>query len=150
MSCIDIPVIALLLQGIPEQIAVVTLACAIAKIPFKWRTIIPFGVLLALMAFVIRSIGLPFGTHTLVIISSLFIFLMKNGKEISVALIISFLCFVTLSIFELVSLTSLMAIFKTSQEIVFQDPVQRILFTEPQVILLFITALIIRRKRAKH
>ncbi|AGA68198.1 hypothetical protein Desdi_0669 [Desulfitobacterium dichloroeliminans LMG P-21439] len=150
MSCIDIPIHVLLLQGIPEQIGMVALAYAITKLPFRWKEIIPLGVLLALTAYVIRSMSMPFGTHTLAIIFILFIFLMLKGKEIITSLITTLLCLVAISIFELISISSLMAIFNTSQEAVFTDPIKRVLFTEPQVILLFVTAFIVRRKREKN
>ncbi|MGE4272787.1 MAG: hypothetical protein AB7E31_07960 [Desulfitobacterium sp.] len=150
MSCIDIPILVLLLQGIPEQIGVVALAYAIAKLPFRWKEIIPLGTLLALTAFVIRSLSMPFGTHTLAIIFALFIFLMLKGKEVITSLVSTLLCIVALSLFELISISSLLAIFNTSQEAVFTDPIKRILFTEPQVILLFLTAFIVKRKRERN
>lgn len=128
----------------------VALAYAITKLPFRWKEIIPLGVLLALTAYVIRSMSMPFGTHTLAIIFILFIFLMLKGKEIITSLITTLLCLVAISIFELISISSLMAIFNTSQEAVFTDPIKRVLFTEPQVILLFVTAFIVRRKREKN
>lgn len=81
MSTIKIPLIALLLQGIPEQIAVVTLAFVIARISLKWNKVLLIGIVLAFCAYVIRLFPIPFGIHTILLIFLLFIFLTRLGKK---------------------------------------------------------------------
>lgn len=145
---INIPWDVLLLQGMPEQIAVVTLAYAIAKLPLKWKEIIPMGILLAVLAYGVRLLPFPFGMHSLILILILFIFLILRGKvDVSMSLITSLLSFLALMIFEVICVSILMAVFKVSREIWFNNQVLRILFGEPQTVLLFITAFLIRRKR---
>lgn len=129
---------------------IVALAYAIAKFPFRWQEIVLMGAILALIAYTIRIIGLPFGSHTLAMVLTLFIFLVYKKKEVSTAVITPLLCYGALSLYELVSLTLLMGIFNVTQEVIFTNPVNWIVFTEPQVILLFITAFMIRRKREAH
>ncbi|AFL99238.1 hypothetical protein Desde_0791 [Desulfitobacterium dehalogenans ATCC 51507] len=136
----------MLLQGIPEQIGVITLAYAIAKLPMRGKEIIPIGIFLGVIAFLIRVYNIPFGTHTIVLMLILFLWLTFKGKEITVSLVTTLICFVALAVFELVFITILTEIFNISQEMVFSDSVKRILYTEPQVIMLFVTAFIIRQK----
>lgn len=59
----NVPFIALLLQGIPEQIALVTLAFVIAKLPFTWKKAVLIGTSFAVFAYVIRLFPIPFGLH---------------------------------------------------------------------------------------
>lgn len=58
----NIPLIALFLQGIPETVALVTLAFVIARIPLKWNKALLFGTVLALCAYVVRLFFHPFWT----------------------------------------------------------------------------------------
>lgn len=148
MDIISIPWLALLLQGIPEQIAVVTLATTIAKLPLKWRELILMGTFLAIIANGIRVLPFPFGTHTIIILLLLFFFLTIKGKaDISLSLIASLLTILALIIYELLCLTALAALFAIPKEILVDNQLIRILITEPQVVLLFLTAFLIRRKR---
>jgi len=148
---ISIPWAVLLLQGVPEQIALVTLAYAIAKLPFRWREIIPMGILLALTAYGVRLLPLPFGTHTLILILILFIVLtLKVKGDVSLSLAACLLSYSALYVFELVCISILVAVFKVPGEIWYSNLLLRVLFTEPQVVLLFITAFLIRRKRVTH
>ncbi len=141
----------MLFQGIPEEIGIVTLAYAIAGIPFRWKELIPMGTLLALIAYVVRAQSLPFGTHTIVLIFVLFIFITLIGKkDVSIALIASIISIMSIIVFEVISVSLLTSFLKVPSETIFIDPIRRIVFTEPQVILLFLTAFIIRRKRKTH
>jgi len=138
----------LLLQGIPEEIGIVTLAYAIAGVPFRWKELIPMGIILALTAYVLRLINLPFGTHTIALVVLVFIFLtMKSKKDVSVSLFASLVSYMFLIVFEFISINSFIVVLNIPAEAMFSDSISRILFTEPQVILLFITALLIRRKK---
>ena len=135
----------------PEQIAVVSIAFAIAKLPFRWREIIPMGILLAFTAYGVRLFPLPFGTHTLILIFILFIVLtLKVKGDVSLSLVACLLSYSAMFVFELVCLSILMAVFKVSNDTLFNNQLIRVLFTEPQVVLLFSTAFLIRRKRVTH
>lgn len=147
----SIPLYSLLLQGIPELIAVVTLASIIARIPIKWTSIIPMGIFLALIVYIARLLQIPFGLHTLIIIIVLFLFLFSLNKgDLSLSLIATLMSFLALLIFELVSIVTITIIFKVSKETLFNDPILRIVSGEPQVILLYITALLLSKRRKKR
>ena len=142
----DIPLIALLLQGIPEQTAVVTLAFVIAKIPLDWRKILLIGTVLAFVAYLLRLFSFSFGIHTILLIILLFIALTWLGKgDFSLSLIASLLSFLALVIFEFVCLSVLMPVFGATPETLFTNLVIRIAMTEPQVLLLFTTAFLLNK-----
>jgi len=141
---INIPWIALLLQGIPEQTAVVTLAFVIARIPLQWKKILLIGIVLAFISYIVRLFPIPFGVHSFLIIILLFIALTWLGKgDFSLSLLASLVSFLALVIFELVCLSLLMPVFGVTPETLFTNLLIRILITEPQVILLLISAFLL-------
>lgn len=143
---IKIPLIALLLQGIPEQTAVATLAFAIAKIPLKWNKILLVGIILAICAYVVRLFPIPFGMHLILLIVLLFIALIWLGKgDFSLSLLASLSSFLAMVIFEFVCLSLLMPVFGVTPEILSTNTAIRIEITEPQVLLLFITAFLLNK-----
>lgn len=150
-----IPFLQLLFQGIPEQIGVVSLAFAIARIPFRWSKIIAIGVFLAVSAYAVRLLPIPFGIHTILLLILLFSTLVGVGKgDFSLSLAASLLSFLTLILLETVSLSVLMPIFHVSTETLLTDPSVRLAISEPQVVLLFLSAFLlnqfIQRKDAKE
>ncbi|MCO5385023.1 hypothetical protein [Desulfosporosinus sp.] len=145
-AIINIPFIALLLQGIPEQIAVVTLAFVIARIPLKWEKIIMSGIILAFVSYAVRIFTISFGLHTILLIVLLFIALTWLGKgDFSLSLIASLLSFLALVIVEFVCLSLLMPVFGVTPEKLFPNLVIRIVITEPQVFLIFICAFLLNK-----
>lgn len=146
--------IALFLQGIPEQIAVVTLAFVIARIPLKWKKILLIGIVLAVCAYVVRLFPIPFGVHFVLLIILLFIALTWLGKgDFGLSLIASLLSYLALAIFEFVCLSLLMPVFGVTPETIFTNLIIRIAIGEPQVLLLLISAyllnIFIPKKRAE-
>jgi len=143
---ISIPWISLLLQGIPELTAEVTLAFVIARIPLKWNKILLIGIVLAIISYVVRLFPIPFGIHTLFLIILLFIALIWLGKgDFSLSLLASLLSFLALTIFEFVCLSLLMPVFGLTPESLSTDSVKRIAITEPQVLFLFISAFLLNK-----
>ncbi|TGE39411.1 hypothetical protein E4K67_06155 [Desulfosporosinus fructosivorans] len=146
MRSIKIPFIVLLFQGIPEQTAVATLAFVIAKIPLKWNKLLLIGVILAVCAYVVRLFPIPFGIHIILLIILLLIALIKLGNgDFSLSLLASLLSFLALVIFEFVCLSLLMPVFGLTSESLFTDSFIRIAIAEPQVLLLFITAFLLKK-----
>lgn len=146
MKSINIPLIALLLQGIPEQTAVATLAFVIAKIPLKWNKVLLIGIILAICAYVVRLFPIPFGIHLMLLIVLLFIALIWLGKgDFSLSLLASLLSFLAMVIFEFVCLSLLMPVFGLTPESLSTDSVKRIVIGEPQVLLLFISAFLLNK-----
>ncbi|MHB8072202.1 hypothetical protein [Desulfosporosinus fructosivorans] len=146
MRFISIPFVVFILQGIPESVAVVTLALVIARIPLKWNKILMIGTALAFLSYVVRLFPIPFGLHTMFLIISLSIALIWLGKgDFSLTLLASLLSFLALTIFEYVCLSLLMPVFGVTPEILSTNTVIRIEITEPQVLLLFICAFLLNK-----
>ena len=143
---INIPFIVLILQGIPEQTAVATLAFIIAKIPLKWNKVLLIGIVLAFCAYVVRLFPIPFGIHLILLIVLLFIALIWIGKgDFSLSLLASLLSFLALTIFEFICLSLLMPVFGLTPESLSTDSFIRIAIAEPQVLLLFMSAFLLNK-----
>ena len=136
-----IPFIALILQGIPEQIAVATLAFVIANLPLDWRKIVGCGILLGISSYTLRLLPITFGIPTILLMSILFILLVKIGKSnINSALVSSLFSFLGLIVVESVCLLTLMPIFEVTPEELFTNTAIRIFIGLPQVIIMFLIA----------
>ena len=145
VSTIKISLISLLIQGIPEQTAVVTLAFVIAKIPWKWNEVLPIGVVLAFCTYVIRLLPIPFGIHTILLLLILSVFLARLGKiDIGLSFFASLVTFLFLAIFEYSCMSLYMLFFGLTAEILLDDLVIRIVVGELHVILLFISAFLLK------
>ena len=151
MRSIKIPWIALLLQGIPEQTAVVVLAFVIARIPLKWNKILLIGITLAIISYIVRLFPMLFGVHLFLLIILLFIALTWLGRgDLSLSLLASLLSFLALVIFEFVCLSLLMPVFGVTPETLFNNLVIRIAIGEPQTILLLLFAFLLNRFMQKR
>ncbi|MDK2824253.1 MAG: hypothetical protein PWP71_2171 [Clostridia bacterium] len=143
-----IPFLVLILQGIPEQIGIVALAFAIAKIPFNSKNIVLWGVVLATSAFIIRSLPITFGVHTVVLIGMLYFILNIFEKiDVNISILASLLSYLALIISETLFVPLLMYIFKISRDILLSNIPIRIMITLPHVIVIFLLAFIIKNIR---
>ncbi|MDR3586828.1 MAG: hypothetical protein P4L59_16165 [Desulfosporosinus sp.] len=141
-----IPLIVLLLQGIPEQTAVTTLAFVIARIPLKWNGILTIASVLAFCAYVVRLFPIPFGIHTILLLLILFVILTKLSKgDIGLSFIASSVSILALGIFEFCCMSLFMLISGFTPATLFNDLGLRVVIGEPQVLLLFISAFILHK-----
>ena len=136
----------MLLQGIPEQTAVVTLAFVIARIPLKWNKILLIGIVLAVCAYVVRLFPIPFGLHTILLTILLFIAITWQSKgDFGLSLIACLLSFLALVIFESVCLLLLMPVFRVTTETLYANLIVTFVITEPQVLLTFLSAYLLHK-----
>lgn len=112
----------------------------------KWRLIVPIGLALAIVSFLIRLLDLPFGLHTIFVVILLFISLLWTGKgDISLSLLASLLSVLALILYESLSLSILMPLLGITSDNLLTDSVLRIFLGEPQVILIFLSAYFVNR-----
>lgn len=143
--------IALIFQGIPEQIAVVVLAFIIVGIPLKWKKVILIGISLAFISYGVRLFTIPFGSHTLLLIIVLFFALTLLGKgDLSLSLIASLISFLLLVIFEFVGVSLLMRIMGVTPETLFSSPLKRTMVGESNVLLMFLAAFLLNKFMKKR
>lgn len=147
----QIPFLAVIIQGIPEQIAVVTLAFVIAKLPLEWRKIILLGITLALTSYAVRLLPITFGIHTILLIGLLFFLVFKFGQcALNTALIASLASFLTLIIVETISISALMYMSNLTPDTIFSDTTTRIIISYPQVLIVFFIAFVVRKVKSKR
>jgi len=143
-----IPFMALIFQGVPEQIAVVTLIFVIAKVPIRWKEVVSIGAGFALIAYILRLLPITFGVHTVILLGLQFIILLEFCKKpISTSLLASLVGFLALILLETFFLSSFMYLFHISIETLTTNVLTRILLTWPQVIVLLMLAYIINKVR---
>ncbi|MFZ7103533.1 MAG: hypothetical protein ACOWWO_12895 [Peptococcaceae bacterium] len=142
-----IPIIALILQGIPEQVAVVTLAFVLAKASIDWKKIILSGIVMAFSAYILRLLPITFWVHTIILIGILFLIVNQVGRvSTQLSLLGSAISFISLLLFEIICVSFLLGIFNISFESVDMNVYKRILVSYPQVLLLFLVSYILYKK----
>lgn len=143
-----IPLLALIFQGIPEQIAVVTLAFVLAKVPLRRNRIVLTGICLAFTVYVVRLFPISFGVHTFILTGLLFIYLSQvENVGIVTSLKACLITMLILIITETVCFTILMSMFQITSEIMTTDTTVRIITGWPQVLILFLLAFILHKIR---
>jgi len=66
------------LQGIPEVTGVVAFSLAIAGVPLRWKVVAAAGTVLTVIVYIIRSLPLTFGLHTIAMTLLLALFITKT------------------------------------------------------------------------
>lgn len=142
----NIPAISLLLQGIPEGIAITTLAFVISRIPIKLNKILLIGTALAVCNYVVRLFPIPFGLHTILTIFILFIVLTMLSKgDVGLSFMASLLSCLALVIVETTCILLLMPFFSITLKTLSTYNANRIVLGEIHVLLLFISAFLLNK-----
>jgi len=149
-----IPLIALILQGIPENIALFTLSYVIAGLNFNWKRIVPSGIIIAFCSYIIRYLlqllSLPFGIHTVLLIVLFFLIMLLFGKaSYSSAIIATLISFLVLILGETLFLSILMPVFHITSEMLTTNMTLRVIVGYPQVLLILLVALIVYKVRKR-
>ena len=143
------PFIAFILQGIPEDIALLTLSLTIVGIELRWGKIVVAGTLLAFIIYLLRFLPISFGVHTIVALLLLIVFTTKIGeiKNLQISIMASLLSILALVTIEIICLTLLTSILGISEQEFISNTAFRILLSLPQVFILFLLAFIIKKVR---
>lgn len=143
------PFIAFILQGIPENIAVLTLSLTIVGIELRWGKIVVAGTLIAFVIYLLRALPISFGVHTIVALLLFIVFTTKIGEidNLRISIMASLLSILALTTIEIISLTLLTSILGISEQEFISNTAIRILLTLPQVFILFLLAFIIKKVR---
>lgn len=145
-----IPFLAFIFQGIPESIAMVTLAFVIARIPLQWKKIVFIGLIIATTSYVLRLLPIIFGIHTVLLIVLFFILLLWLGSNnVNTVLIACLISNLATIISETLCLGLLMPLFGLTFDMLYENTLLRILMTLPQVIVVFIAAYIVLQIQIK-
>lgn len=144
----EIPLPSLIFQGIPEQIAIVTLALVIVDIPLKCNKVILTGITLAFIAYILRLFPITFGVHTIILMVLLFIMMIRFYQApLLISLRAILISFFVLIIVEYICFTLITHFFDISFNLYNSNVTLRILIGLPQVFVIFLLAYIIFRIR---
>lgn len=146
----EISITTLLLQGIPEMIAVTTLGFIIAKLDLEWKKIILIGCVMGFMAFVIRSLPVTFGVHTIVLLVFIILCLNRFGAPHFLAIISGVLAFLSLAICETLVSLVLFEAFELSPIIVAHNDFLKIITGIPQVLMIFLLSYLVVKFRRRE
>ncbi|MEW5762541.1 MAG: hypothetical protein AB1776_05010 [Bacillota bacterium] len=143
-----ITLLELLLQGIPEVIAATTLCFVLAGAGLRWAWILPIGTAQAVTIFLLRLLPLPFGVHTLVACVLFAVYLrFLQGIPVLRGFFSAFMALVAVIVLEYPLHVFLFAVTGLSYEKAAANPLLWSLFGWPQVVLVFVSALVIHRLR---
>ncbi|MCO1602189.1 hypothetical protein [Desulfosporosinus nitroreducens] len=141
-----IPMIILLLQGIPEGTALTALAFVISRIPLKLKQILLVGTALAVCVNIIRLFSIPMGLHTILATLILFLILTRLSKgDVGLSFIASMLSCLTLIIFETACLPLLKPVSILAPKTLSTYHAVRIILGDIHVLLLFISAFLLKK-----
>ncbi len=143
----QIPFLAWLLQGIPESIAVAVFVFSLSTKAFSWNNVLKVGIIQAIVIYLVRLMPFTPGVHTLVLITSLALVSMMIGKlefkkaVAYSAIIISFIVVFEFAFYSLITLCGVMSFQEMNNNVW-----TRIAVSYPQVIVVCLLSLLVRRK----
>jgi len=146
-----LPFIQWLLQGIPENLAMASLLLSMAGKKLEISKIIKIGVPQAVIFYLVRSLPISFGLHTIIGIVTLAILLNLIAKiKFSKSLFFALLAHIALAIFETVVVGVFIQLSGQTYQDIYENFYLYILLGWPQVIFLFLSALWVNRWRNNH
>lgn len=146
----EIPLLALLFQGIPESIGIALLAYVIAGVPLKKGRIVVLGLIYAFSAYFIRLIPATFGVHSIFLLGIMFIYLIKvEACSVLTALKAGLVSQVVLIVIETIFLSINMSLTGLPPEELLNNIILRIITGLPQATAMYLVAYIVYRFK-KH
>lgn len=144
------PIIAWLLQVIPESIAMVTLVMRMASVEVTWKKIIKIGIIFAISIYIIRLLPFTPGVHVIVLAAVLgFISIYFGGIEMKRALIYSAITYAILVIAEFVFLSIFVNFGLFTVEEIKEVIFIRCIAGYPHTLLIFLIAFIIKKSNIR-
>lgn len=146
-----LPIIQWLLQGIPESLALAAFGLALAKEKLEIRKITIMGIILAVFLYIIRLLPLTFGVHSILSMFSLALLLTFFIKiRFSRSLLYALIVIITLAAAETVFFSLIFSITGISYEELAKNIFLYIAGGWPQIILIFILALLFDRRQRRQ
>lgn len=140
------PLISLILQGIPETIGLAALFHAMLKQKLVWKQLIFLGILVGIITYFIRLLPISPGVHTFIlIIIWTGILRILTKKKLTKLFLVVFMGIAVLAVAEIVFNQILFSLLNTSYEDAMNQPVIWSLLGLPQVLLLFLLAFFLNR-----
>jgi len=134
------------MQGIPEIMGTVAFSLALAGAPLRWKIIAVAGTALTIIIFIIRSLPLSFGLHTVIATLLLALFIMKITRTTQlISFVAAFASFTTLVMLEFLINKLFFSITKLDPQAVILNDLLWSMLGLPQVVLMILAAVIISK-----
>lgn len=142
-----IPFLAWLLQGIPESIALASVAVALAKGVLPWKKIVRIGLYQALSAYILRLIPFTPGVHVVLLITTLAFYMIWICEvNLKVSVIVSAITLCLLLVFEVLFNTGMFALGIVNPDDLMQSTILRTVMGYPQILFLLALAFLINKR----
>ncbi len=134
--------LALPVQDLPESIVMTMAVFSLLGLPLEWKKIAAVA-LLQTVTNLVRLLPIAFGMHTVILAISLVIYTrLVTGAKPSRVFLAVLVCFIVISLVELISVKPLMALSNLSYEQAVKDPLLRGFFSLPYEVALLMLALV--------
>ncbi|PKM90588.1 MAG: hypothetical protein CVU87_01860 [Firmicutes bacterium HGW-Firmicutes-12] len=143
-----IPILAWILQAIPECMATASLSMSLSTRNLPWDRIWKIGLSQAVTTYLVRLLDFTPGVHVIVLAATLGVFCIHFGKvEMKRALVFSAITMAILVLGEFFSVYTLTKIGLFNINQMDENIINRIIFGYPHTILLFLIAIMIQKKQ---
>lgn len=143
-----VPILAWIVQVIPESIAMAALLMSLATGNLPWKKIIKIGVPYAVLVYLIRLLPFTPGVHVIVLAALLGgCAIYFGGLEMKRALILSAISMAALVLAEFICVYFIVTLGGLSVENIMSNLFTRIMFGYPHVIVLFLVAVILKNTK---
>lgn len=143
----EVPFIAWVFQGIPESIGTAAVVISLSTRELRWRSIIIIGFIYAVLMYTMRLLPLTFGVHTVILIICLSLLSAWIAEiDLRKAIIYANIAVIILAVTEFLFVYLILSIGGYSLDTILSNPFKRILVGLPQVIVLFLVAVIYSKR----
>lgn len=143
-----VPVLAWIFQVIPESMALAALVMGLGTRELPWKKIFKIGLAYAIVVYIVRIMPFTPGVHVIVLAAALGVICIYLGElEMKRGMVYSAIGVALLVLTEMVCVYSLVSLKIYTIEQLAQEIVPRIIGGTPHYILLFIYAIIVKKKR---
>ncbi|OPY58194.1 MAG: hypothetical protein A4E55_01089 [Pelotomaculum sp. PtaU1.Bin035] len=135
------------MQGIPELMGIIAFSLALVRVPLRWGIITCAGTAMTVIIFIIRSLPMAYGLHTVVATLLVALFIIKTTRSsLSKSLIVAIASICTLATIELAINYIFFAVTKLDQQaVISNDYLLWKLLGLPQDTLMILFAVIISK-----
>lgn len=136
------------MQGIPETIGLVSCCLALARVKLRWKVIIPFACIMTLVIYLLRSLPVIFGLHTIIGILFYALFITIATKiPPSLSFVVSFAGFALLALLEVLMNELFVDLLKMEVSQLISDTYAWMLIGLSQAIIMIAIALLVSKYR---
>lgn len=145
----QIPLLAWIFQTIPECTASVALVMSLGTRELQWGKIIKIGLVYSVLVYIVRVMPFTPGVHVIILASILgIVTILIGGLEMKRGLVYSAIAMALLVLTEMICVYLLLSLnIFTMEQMMTKSVASRIIGGTPHTVLIFIYAIIVKKKR---